>query len=411
MKFWHIAHKDLKILARDVPSIVFLFITPILVISIASFALSGLWEKETEIFTVPVIKMDDESLADEFMKRLFEVEALEIKTHLVKKGKRYPITMENLDELVKKYKVAVIIPHDFTDRILQNKSTEIIVLQDPADKMVAVIVSDIVRNIAGRFSTVSISVQATQKAIEVINDELQVKGLGFNPMPALKNSTELAEALVDDPPVKVSIRSIGEETRKITPFEVTVPGYAVMFMLFGAASVAGALLQEKEEGTIRRLISMPASKASILCGKMTFSLIQVLLQAFILFMVGWLAFDMWLGNDLLALVLLILATCVAASGLGMLLATLCRTRSQVNGISILIILGMSALGGSWWPLYIVPEWMQKLAHITITAWAMTGFNTLLIYGGGLSDVIVQIAVLFGMGVLFFGFALKFFRVD
>lgn len=411
MKFWPIAYKDLKILVRDVPSIVFLFITPILVISIASFALSGLWEKETEIFTVPVVKIDDGNLADEFMKRLSEVEALEVKTHLVKKGKQYPITMENLEELVKKYKVAVIVPSNFTDRIIQNRSTEIIVLQDPTDSMVAVIVSDIVRNIVSRFSTVSISVRSAQRAVEVINEDLQQKGIEINLMPALKSSSELAQTLVDEPPVEVSIRSIGKEERKTTPFETTVPGYAVMFMLFGAASVAGSLLQEKEEGTIRRLIGMPVSKASILCGKMTSSFIQVLLQAFILFMVGWLAFEMWLGNDLIALVLLILATCVAASGLGMLLATLCRTRSQVSGISTLVILGMSALGGSWWPLYIVPEWMQKLAHITITAWAMTGFNTLLIYGGSLNDVVLQIAVLFGMGILFFVFALKFFRVD
>jgi len=411
MKFWHIAYKDLKILARDVPSIVFLFITPILVISIASFALSGLWEKETEIFTVPVLKIDDRSLADEFMKRLSEVEALEVKTYLVKKGKQHPITMENLEELVKKYKVAVIVPSNFTDRIIQNRSTEIIVLQDPTDSMVAVIVSDIVRNIVSRFFTVSISVRSAQRAVEVINEDLQQKGIEINPMPALKSSSELAQALVDEPPVEVSIRSVGKEERKTTPFETTVPGYAVMFMLFGAASVAGSLLQEKEEGTIRRFISMPVSKASILCGKMTSSFIQVLFQAFILFMVGWLAFDMWLGNDLIALVLLILATCVAASGLGMLLAILCRTRSQVSGISTLVILGMSALGGSWWPLYIVPEWMQKLAHITITAWAMTGFNTLLIYGGSLNDVVLQIAVLFGMGILFFVFALKFFRVD
>lgn len=70
---------------------------------------------------------------------------------------------------------------------------------------------------------------------------------------------------------------------------------------------------------------------------------------------------------------------------------------------------MSALGGSWWPLYIEPEWMQNLAHITITAWAMGGFNDLLVYNKEFSSVLIPSAALIGMGILFLTISIQKFR--
>lgn len=257
----------------------------------------------------------------------------------------------------------------------------------------------------------STSIQASQETLQVIQKDVQLQGKSIDPRPALKRAAEVASALVNDPPATVTLKDVGGAQRKITPFEANVPGYAVMFILFGTTGAAGSLLQEKEEGTIRRLLSMPVSRASILGGKMTAGFLQALAQAIILFAVGHLVFGMWLGKDLPALALVILSTCVAATGLGMLLAALCRTRSQVTGISVLIVLAMSALGGSWWPLYIVPDWMQKVAHITLTAWAMDGFNALLTYGGNLSDVIIPVTVLLGMGAVFFTIALSRFKLE
>ena len=411
MKFWHVAGNDLKILSRDIPGILYLFITPIIVITIASFALAGIWDDETAIFHIPVVQMDEGDLAVEFMSHLHQVEALKLETSYIENGRRHAMTEARARQMIRERKAAIIIPPDFTERIRQGQLATIIVLQDPADRVVPSVVSDITRSIISRFATMSTSLRATQEAVRVIRQDSQLRGEDLDPRLALQRAATVSEAMIEDPPVTVTLQYVGGGERKPTPFESTVPGYAVMFILFGASSVAGALLQEKEEGTIRRLLTMPVSRASILGGKMTAGFLQALTQATILFAVGHLVFGMWLGYDLLALILLILATCVAATGLGMFLAAVCHTQAQVTGISILVILGMSALGGSWWPLFIVPEWMQTVAHITLTAWAMTGFNTLLIFGGGLSDVVVQIAVLLGMGAVFFLIALNRFKME
>ncbi|HHW42795.1 MAG TPA: ABC transporter permease [Desulfotomaculum sp.] len=411
MKFWHIARNDLKILSRDIPSILYLFITPIIVIAIASFALSGIWNASTAVFRIPVVQLDSGDMAEEFMSHLRQVKALKLETSYIENGRRYPMNEIRARRMIKERKAAIIIPRDFTSRIRQGQLATIIVLQDPADRVVPSVVADITRSIISRFATMSTSIQASQEAVRVIQRDIQLQGGSVDPRPALRRAADVADAMVDDPPVTVTLKEASSGQRKITPFEANVPGYAVMFILFGTTGAAGSLLQEKEEGTIRRLLTMPVSRASILGGKMTASFLQALAQAIILFAVGHLVFGMWLGKDLLALALVILATCVAATGLGMLLAALCRTRSQVTGISVLIVLAMSSLGGSWWPLYIVPEWMQRVAHITLTAWAMDGFNALLTYGGEISDVVVPVAVLLGMGAIFFAVALSRFKLE
>ena len=67
---------------------------------------------------------------------------------------------------------------------------------------------------------------------------------------------------------------------------------------------------------------------------------------------------------------------------------------------MLAALTMPALDGSWWPLFIMSEWMQTLAKVTPHAWANEAFNKLLVFGATTGDVLLNIAVLFVFGVAF-----------
>ncbi len=80
-------------------------------------------------------------------------------------------------------------------------------------------------------------------------------------------------------------------------------------------------------------------------------------------------------------------------------------------MSTMLVLTMSALGGSWWPLNIQPPFMQDLAHFTITAWAMDGFYNLLYFDTGVSEIMKEVGVLLLMSVVFFGIATSRFKFE
>jgi ABC-2 type transport system permease protein len=152
-----------------------------------------------------------------------------------------------------------------------------------------------------------------------------------------------------------------------------VAGTAVMMLLFSVAGLGGALLQEKEEGTLKKLLFSPIRPESILFGKMLSANIIGMLQLLIMFLFSALVFGLNIGPHIPALLLMILATAFACSSFGVLLATVARSRAQVQGLSTLIVLTMSAIGGSMIPSFIMPFWMQKMASFTVNYWSIQGF--------------------------------------
>jgi ABC-2 type transport system permease protein len=107
--------------------------------------------------------------------------------------------------------------------------------------------------------------------------------------------------------------------------------------------------------------------------------------------------------------LLPLATCWATTGLGLLLVAIVKSRKQIHPITTLVILGSSAIGGSWFPLFMMPEPVQRLARITLVAWAMEGYNRLMMLGGTLADVWPDIGALTLYGLVCFAIGLRLFQ--
>jgi ABC-2 type transport system permease protein len=146
-----------------------------------------------------------------------------------------------------------------------------------------------------------------------------------------------------------------------------VAGIAVMMLLFGVSACGGTLLEERAEGTLERLLCAPGTGQLILHAKLIFTLLSGLLQLVVLFAFGALVFRLPVFAAPAALAAASLCTGFAAAGFGVLLAVVCRSRKQLEGISVLVILTMSALGGSWFPLAIVPEWFRRIGHFTLNA--------------------------------------------
>jgi len=152
-----------------------------------------------------------------------------------------------------------------------------------------------------------------------------------------------------------------------------VAGTAIMMLLFSVTAMGTAMLDEKQEGTLKKLLFSPINPSSILFGKMISVNVISIMQLSIMFIYGWLVFGLDIAHHIPSLFIMIFCTAYACSSFGVFLVSFAKSRAQVQGMSTLVIMTMSALGGSMVPSFIMPAFMQKLGVITVNYWGVQGF--------------------------------------
>lgn len=177
-------------------------------------------------------------------------------------------------------------------------------------------------------------------------------------------------------------------------------GIAVMFLLFSATTASGSLLEERENSTLDRLLCSRLTMDQLLLGKWAYLTLIGSIQMALMFTWGAIVFGIDLLHHLDGFVALTLVTAGAAASFALMLAALCTSRMQLGWVSTIVILSMSALGGSMVPRYLMSETIQKAGLLTFNAWALEGYNKLFWRELPLADLKLELAVLLGCGFLF-----------
>jgi ABC-2 type transport system permease protein len=152
-----------------------------------------------------------------------------------------------------------------------------------------------------------------------------------------------------------------------------VSGTAIMMLLFSVVAVGASMLDEKQEGTLKKLLYSPLQPNHILFGKMIYANLIAMMQLSVMFLFAKLAFGLDIFPHLLSILLMIISTAYACSSFGVLLASIAKSRQQVQGISTLIVLVMSCIGGSMIPTFAMPAFMQKISVFSVNYWGIQGF--------------------------------------
>ncbi len=220
------------------------------------------------------------------------------------------------------------------------------------------------------------------------------------------------EELLSDtsgPVVGIRVEQVGD----IEPFNAsnfTLPGYLTMFVFFTAAMGAEALARERQTHTLERLMANGARRESLILGKFLAGAIIGVTQVAVMWIVGSLAFNIDLGASPVAVILLSLLMVVASAAFGVLLASFVGNVRTASAAGVLTSLVLAPIGGSWWPLFITPPFMQSLARLTPHGWANGGLNKLMLFGAGFADVLPEMAALAVFAAVFLSIALWRFRL-
>jgi len=188
-----------------------------------------------------------------------------------------------------------------------------------------------------------------------------------------------------------------------------VAGTAIMMLLFSIAAIGGGLLDEKEAGTLKRLLYAPVKPTDILFAKMGTALVLSILQLVMMLVFAWLAFGLPIFKDIPSLVILVLAVAFAVSSFGIFLVAIAKTRQQLQGLSTIIIMLMSAIGGSMIPLFVMPAIMQKIAVVSVNYWGIQGFYDIFWRNLPLVDILPKIGILLAIGSVMTLISIRLFK--
>ena len=209
--------------------------------------------------------------------------------------------------------------------------------------------------------------------------------------------------------IAVHSRAVVGENKKSPMVSFEAAAVGVMFLLFTASGSAGALLDEAESGALDRVLSSRISMTGLLAGKLVYNILLAFVQLTVMFLWGWAVFKLDFFNHIPGFIVMGLCTAFAVAAFGMLLASICRTRAQLGALSTLLILVMSAIGGSMFPRFLMPEAMQKAGLWTINAWAIDGFTKVFWRDLPVTALWQQVTVLLAIGIVLFAVARRIAR--
>ncbi len=214
------------------------------------------------------------------------------------------------------------------------------------------------------------------------------------------------------PPARVAYFTSQSEGQEIPGggFNQSIPGIASMYVMFIIFPAAAVLIRDRKQGTFQRVLVMPVRRSELLGGKMSARFVIGMTEYAIIFAFGALL-GVRYGGAPVALVVLMASFVLCITALTLLMTTFLKTEQQAQGIALFLTLTLAPLGGAWWPLAIVPEWMRIIGHISPVAWVMDGFHALFYTGAGFEAVILPVVVLLGMTALFFGFGVRRFKFE
>lgn len=189
----------------------------------------------------------------------------------------------------------------------------------------------------------------------------------------------------------------------------SVGGWAIMFLMFTITAAATSLFDEKKTGIMIRLLSTPATRTDILWSKyITFVLIGIV-QLIALFIAGSIMFNIQIFDYFLNLLIVIIVSSMVCTSFGMFLSSFCKTSGQATGLGTFLILTMSAIGGAWFPVSLMPEYIRFFSKLTTVYWSMEAFLDVLWRRLELIEILPNILILLAITIVIISISLINFR--
>ena len=410
-----VAGKELRLLAADRGLLAILILLPVLLGSLFAGLNLMLMTEEGDpniLLKVILVNQDTGTFGTELAKSVQGIKELEVSNFN---------SVENAEQRVAEGEVAaaIIIPADFSEKIDSYTPTEIEVIVDPAEAETASIVTGIMNQVAGEvaiWGEIQYGIRTIMGESEILaqaNPE-QLRGIEAQNLGVIM--TRLNE-LRRNPAIAVVSEDLeGIQVQSGISLFITFlfPAFTVMFIFFIVGAESSSLLQEREAGTLRRLLAAPIPRWTVILGKMLAYGLLVCLQVLILFTLGYVAFNITLGEDPLALIAITILVAFVAVSLGMMVAAFAKSAKQADNVGMVLGFVLAGIGGafpSWPPMFRSGGVIGVLSKFTPHAHALEGYYSVMAENASFSQILPQLGILLAMGLVFFLIAVWRFRFE
>ena len=419
---WLIFVKDWKLFTRDKLALMLTFIVPVVVSAVIGFAIGGMTKGDIPPLQLAICDFDN---TPETRKLTEDLSGLDILDADIIEP-----TEENLakkrEEVMKGYLPALIlIEEGFAEG---KEGSKIRFINDPGQAVQAKIIYNTLVGL-------SMNIKGKGVVLSKLESWFEKKGYPESTMVFARKYIEEGWSDIG------SMFSVGEEdgskkdsgngkngngmmgiseeeaaelgivNEEVAGLDIDNPGYshavagmAVMFAFFTLTHAATTLLEERDTGTLKRLLISPLSISTILIGKTMNIIATGSIQLIFLFIAGMFLFKLNVMRDPIHLLLFIIATGLMASGVGLFLASLATTARSAGGLSTLFILILASMGGAMFPSMFMPTWMQTVGKFTPVYWAMKGFQGIFWFQKPLTEQLglLLVVILWGIGFITLG---------
>jgi ABC-2 type transport system permease protein len=394
MRIIDLALKDWQQLVRDKKALLFLVAMPIMFTVFMGIMLMPPAQDSDPRLPIGFIDQDQSgTLGAEFRSLLASSEAAK------------PIEVENNDathggEQVRDGKIAalVIIPDRFSAALLAGEAPQAIMIVDTAQQ-------------AGQTANAALST-ATNRLLDAIE---AARLSTANHPENFDAALQVAVAAWQKPPIGVTVETMNAPKEEKSPalggFAQSSPGMLVQFTIFGLTTTATILVIERKSRTLQRMLTTSMRRWEIIAGHLLAMFTVVLLQQTLLVVFAQIFLNVNYLAQPLATLLVMVALAAWIAALGLFISTVAKTDEQAVMWSLLAMFVLTALAGAWFPLDITGQVFNTIGHLTPGAWAMDGFQNIVMRGLGLASVVVPAVVLWGFAALFFGLAVWRFKFE
>jgi len=397
-KFFLIAFKDLRLIFRDPAGLVFMLLAPF-ALTLGMGALTGRFSGSTQlgISQIPlvIVNQDSGELGQVLEDVFTSVELNELISTQILTDPAEARALVDADKLA----AAIVVPEGFSQSIFSPDSGGDVVAVEFYQNPTRPTSTGIARSILDSFLN---QVEIGRVSGTLIIQQLLASG-AINPQQAASIGAEVGREVVGNASgsasIKLNSNTVEGSGAKFDILAYLAPGMAMLFLMYTVSFGGRSLLVESRAGTLARMLISPTNPGFVLGGKGFGIFLTAAAQLIILIGGTSLLFRLSWGDGR-AVMMLILAAAFGASGWGILMAAVLKTPGQVaiTGSAIALLFGI--LGGSFFDLSMLPEWVRKVGMITPNSWANEGFR-ILSMGGQLSAIKTNLIALLVMGALLY----------